>query len=164
MEKSGLSAVATYVHSDREHLACLRVRDGVITLERMYFADEVRESDGLISAKVKVDKRQLDMANDLIKAYTGEFDPTQYKDTYRERLMAVIDAKREGKTVKPPKGEKAPAPPDLMAALTASLDQARDAREARDKDAEKKPAAKRTRTTRAKATAGGTTTRKRKAS
>ena len=47
MEKSGLSAIATYVQSDRENLACLRVRDGVITLERMFFDDEVRSIDGI---------------------------------------------------------------------------------------------------------------------
>ena len=46
MAKSGLSAIATYVHQDREHLGCLRVRDGVITLERMFFADEIRSPDG----------------------------------------------------------------------------------------------------------------------
>ena len=46
MAESGLAAVATYVRSDRENLACLRVRDGVITLERMFFDDEVRSIDG----------------------------------------------------------------------------------------------------------------------
>ena len=47
MERSGLSAIATYVHHDRENLACLRVRDGVITLEKMFFDDEVRSIDGI---------------------------------------------------------------------------------------------------------------------
>ncbi len=47
MERSGLSAIATYVQSDRENLACLRVREGVITLERMFFDDEVRSIDGI---------------------------------------------------------------------------------------------------------------------
>jgi DNA end-binding protein Ku len=133
MEQSGLSAVATYVHHDREHLGCLRIRDGVITLERMYFADEIRAPEGLAPAADKVDKRQLAMANDLIKAYTGDFDPTQYTDTYRERLLAVIEAKRSGQTVTAKAAEKTTAPPDLMAALTASLDQARDTRAAKSK-------------------------------
>ena len=47
LEKTGLVAVATFVMRDREHLACLRVRDGVIQLERMHFADEVRPTKGL---------------------------------------------------------------------------------------------------------------------
>jgi DNA end-binding protein Ku len=133
MEDSGLSAIATYIQGDREHLACLRVRDEVITLERMFFHDEVRETEGLAPSLDSVDKRQLKMANDLIKAYTGEFDPTQYEDTYRARLLSVIEQKSQGKKVKAPKLEEGAAPPDLMAALTASLDEARKARAARGK-------------------------------
>ncbi|HET7172327.1 MAG TPA: Ku protein [Gaiellales bacterium] len=126
MADSGLAAVATYVRSDRENLACLRVREGVITLERMFFDDEVRSTDGIAPAKAKVDKRQLEMARDLIGAYTNEeFDISKYHDTYRERLLEVIDRKRQGKTTKPKAATTEEKPPDLMAALTASLDQAR---------------------------------------
>ncbi|MGN6378616.1 MAG: Ku protein [Gaiellales bacterium] len=127
MSSAGLAAMATYVHHNREHLGCLRVRDGVITLERMFFSDEVRSSDGL-APEAKVDERQLKMAADLIDAYTGDFDPTQYQDTYRDKLLAVIEQKRQGKTVRPPEVEKDEAPPDLMAALAASLEEARKAR------------------------------------
>jgi DNA end-binding protein Ku len=134
MADSGLAAVATYVRSDRENLACLRVRDGVITLERMFFDDEVRSIDGIAPSSAKVDKRQLEMARDLIGAYTSEeFDISKYQDTYRERLLEVIDRKRQGKTTKPKAASTEEKPPDLMAALSASLDMAR-------KD--KKPAAK----------------------
>ena len=66
MQRSGLSAIATYVHHDRENLACLRVRDGVITLEKMFFDDEVRSVDGIVPSETKVDKKQLKMAEDLI--------------------------------------------------------------------------------------------------
>jgi DNA end-binding protein Ku len=72
------------------------------------------------------------MAADLIAAYTSEFDPEQYHDTYRERLLAVVEQKRQGKTVRPPAAEKAETPPDLMAALAASLDEARKSRAERD--------------------------------
>ena len=79
MADSGLAAVATYVRSDRENLACLRVRDGVITLERMFFDDEVRSMDGIAPSSAKVDKGQLEMARDLIGAYTTEeFDISKY--------------------------------------------------------------------------------------
>ena len=107
MSDSGLSAIATYIQGDREHLACLRVRDEVITLERMFFHDEVRATDGLAPGADAVDKRQLKMANDLIKVYTGEFDPTQYEDSYRERLLKVIEQKSQGKKVKAPKSRRA---------------------------------------------------------
>ena len=130
MERSGLSAIATYVQSERENLACLRIRDGVITLERMFFDDEVRSVDGIAPSSASIDDRQLKMAEDLIAAYTSEFDPGKYHDTYRERLLEAIEQKRQGKTTKPPEPEKGPAPPDLMAALTASLDAARAERQA----------------------------------
>jgi DNA end-binding protein Ku len=122
MQRSGLSAIATYVHHDRENLACLRVREGVITLEKMFFDDEVRSIDGIVPSESKVDKKQLKMAEDLIGAYTSDFEPDRYKDTYRERLLAIVEQKRQGKTTKAPEPEARPTAPDLMAALTASLD------------------------------------------
>ena len=99
----------------------------------MFFDDEVRSSEGIAPSAAKVDKRQLEMARDLIGAYTAEFDVSKYQDTYRERLLEVIERKRQGKTTKPKAVSTEEKPPDLMAALTASLDQAREA---------KKPAAK----------------------
>ena len=110
MEEAGLVAVATYVFHERENLGCLRVRDGVLTLEKMFFADEVRPAEGIAPDGVKVDKRQLEMAMQLIGQYQGEFDPDKYHDQYRERLMAVIEAKRSGEGVKqaaPPRRRRA---------------------------------------------------------
>ncbi len=141
MEDAGLVAVATYVFHERENLACLRVRDGVLTLEKMFFADEVRPSEGIAPDGVKVDKRQLEMAAQLISQYQGDFDVDKYRDEYRERLMGVIEAKRSGEGVKQVvTADRTPAP-DLLAALQASLDEAR--------GGAKKPAPKR-----AKAAAG----------
>jgi DNA end-binding protein Ku len=123
MEEAGLVAVATYVFHERENLGCLRVRDGVLTLEKMFFADEVRPAEGIAPEGVKVDKRQLEMAMQLIGQYQGDFDPDQYHDAYRERLMAVIEAKRSGEGVKPAVETEKPAAPDLLAALQASLEE-----------------------------------------
>ncbi len=140
MAQSELAAVVTYVHHDRENLGCLRIREGVITLEKMFFHDEVRSVDGL-APTVQVDKQQLKMAADLIKAYTGEFQPDKYQDGHRARLLEVIERKRAGKTVRPQTAEKETATPDLMAALTASLEEARKARAARKTTAKKATAA-----------------------
>jgi DNA end-binding protein Ku len=140
MEDAELVAVATYVFHERENLGCLRVRDGVLTLEKMFFADEVRPSEGIAPDGIKVDKRQLEMAAQLIGQYKGEFDVEKYHDQYRERLMGVIEAKRSGEGVKQVvTAEKAPAP-DLLAALQASLDEARGSEKA--KPAAKRPAKK----------------------
>ena len=74
------------------------------------------------------------MARDLIGAYTSdEFDISKYEDTYRERLLEVIERKRQGKTTKPKAVTTEEKPPDLMAALTASLDQAREAKKSSPK-------------------------------
>jgi DNA end-binding protein Ku len=70
------------------------------------------------------------MAEDLIGAYTSDFEPDRYKDTYRERLLAIVEQKRDGKTTKAAEPEAAPPAPDLVAALTASLEVARKEREA----------------------------------
>ena len=155
MEQADLVAVATYVFHERENLGCLRVREGVLTLEKMFFADEVRPIEGIAPDGAKVDKRQLEMAMQLIGQYQGTFDPDKYHDEYRERLMGVIEAKRSGEGVKHAVESEAPVAPDLLAALQASLDEVK-------KPAKKKSTAKPA----AKAGAGGgraTATRGRRA-
>jgi len=69
MEQADLVAVATYVFHERENLGCLRVREAVLTLEKMFFADEVRPIEGIAPDGGKVDKRQLEMAMQLIGQY-----------------------------------------------------------------------------------------------
>jgi DNA end-binding protein Ku len=125
LSESGLVGIATFVFHDRDQLACLREKDGGLLLERMYFADEIRDSDGILpDRKRSVDKRELKLAVDLIERMKGTFDHSAYHDRYRERLMAVIDKKRKGKTIAAPKAENRDAPSDLMAALEASLSDA----------------------------------------
>jgi Ku protein len=124
MERSELAAIAKFVMRERQHLGCLRVREGVITLEQLYFADEIRPIDEIKPSSVKVDKRELEMAMRLIDSFAGEWKPAKYKDTYREALLAVIEAKRKGKEVHRPKPEAEEEPVDLMAALRASIEAA----------------------------------------
>lgn len=122
MEDSGLAGLSKFVMRDRQHLGCLRVRKGAITLERMHFADEIRPVSEIAPKDVKVDKRELEMAEQLIDRFSGRFEPERYEDTYRDSLCEIIKAKRKGKAVHV---EPAPAPEkptDLMAALRASLE------------------------------------------
>jgi DNA end-binding protein Ku len=125
MEQSGRAAIAKYVMRDKQNLGCMRVREGVITLEKMYFADEIRPIDELVPRKQKVDSRELEMANSLIDKLTADFDPGKYEDTYRDTLCEIITAKREGEAVKAPKVDKPTKAPDLMEALEASLARSR---------------------------------------
>ena len=66
MEDAELVAVATFVMREREHLACLRVRDRVLTLERMHFADEIRPAKDLAPKGVRLGKDELRMAAQLV--------------------------------------------------------------------------------------------------
>jgi DNA end-binding protein Ku len=123
MEDANLAAVGTFVMRERERLGCLRIRDGVITLERMYFADEIRPADDLKPDRARVSKQELEMAAALIERFKGSFDPTKYSDTYTDKLRDVIKRKQKGETVTV---EEPAAPeeeaPDLMEALRASID------------------------------------------
>jgi DNA end-binding protein Ku len=122
MERSGLAAIAKYVMRDKQHLGCLRVREGVITLEKMYFADEVRPVDGIAPGTVTVDDRELEMAGQLIESFSGPFEPSKYEDTYRDALCEIIHAKRKGEATHREKPERPEKTPDLIEALRASLD------------------------------------------
>jgi DNA end-binding protein Ku len=127
MERTELAAVGRYVFHARERLGLLRVRDGVITLERMYYADEIRPAEGILPKRKKgsVDERQLELAVKLIEQQAGDFEPQRYHDVYRERLMKIIERKARGETVRPARPKPRKAPDDLMEALRASLERAK---------------------------------------
>jgi DNA end-binding protein Ku len=123
MEDSGLAAIAKYVMRDKQHLGCLRVREGLITLEKMYFADEIRPIDELKPKAARVSKQELEMARQLIESLSGSFAPGKYKDTYRDALCEVIKRKRKGEEIHVDEGaEEEERVPDLMEALRASID------------------------------------------
>jgi DNA end-binding protein Ku len=125
MADSGLAGVAKWVMRDRQNLGLLRVRDGVITLERMHFADEIRPVESLAPEDADVSKDELGMAAQLIEQYTGEFAPERYRDTYRDALCEIIEAKRKGEEIRVETPAEPEAPTDLMAALRASVEAAR---------------------------------------
>ncbi len=121
MEDSGLVGIATYVMRDKQQLGCLRVRDGLIVLEKMFFADEIRPTKEIAPRKAKVGKPELEMALDLIDRFRGPFEPEKYEDTYRAALLRVIDRKRKGKEVHVEPQAEREEPTDLLEALRASV-------------------------------------------
>jgi DNA end-binding protein Ku len=131
LEDSGRVALVKLALRQRESLAALRVRDGVFVLEMMLWPDEIRPADfGFLSEDVDVRSQELAMAQSLIETLSGDFDPTQYADDYREALEKLIEAKVEGREVvqpTPAAGEDAPVV-DLMAALRASVAAAKESR------------------------------------
>jgi DNA end-binding protein Ku len=125
MENAGLAAVAKWVMRDRQNLGLLRIREGVITLERMHFADEIRPVEDLAPKDADISRQELEMAEQLIEHFKGAFDPAEYRDTYRDALCEIIKAKRKGKKIKVEREPEPEAPTDLMAALRASVEAAR---------------------------------------
>jgi DNA end-binding protein Ku len=124
LEDAGLAGISKFVMRDRQYLGALRVRDGAITLEQMYFADEIRPVDEVKPPKTGVSKQELAMAEQLIDNFAGDFEPEKYKDTYREALCEIIRAKRAGKQVHHAPETEEGAPPDLLEALRASIEAA----------------------------------------
>jgi DNA end-binding protein Ku len=127
MENSELSAVARYVFHDRQQLGTLRIREGVITLENMYFADEIRPTKGIApSRKPRVDKQELDMAETLIERFTSSFRHDQYDDEYRKRLLKIVKRKQKGEEIHAEAPvEEREEPTDILDALRASVEAAR---------------------------------------
>ncbi|RKN48469.1 Ku protein [Micromonospora endolithica] len=124
-------AIVKVALRQREQLATLRVREGVLLLNTMLWPDEIRKPDfGFLDEDLKVRPPELAMASSLIDSMAGEFEPDAFTDDYRAALQEVIDAKVEGReVVQPEEVEEAPAAAvDLMAALKASVERARAAR------------------------------------
>jgi DNA end-binding protein Ku len=125
MENARLAAVAKWVMRDRQNLGLLRVREGVITLERMHFADEIRPVEDIAPKDADVNEQELAMAEQLVEQFKGTFDPSEYRDTYRDALCEIIKAKRKGEEIRVEKEPEPETPTDLMAALRASVEAAR---------------------------------------
>jgi DNA end-binding protein Ku len=128
LEGSGMVALVKVALRNREQLATLRVREGVIVLETMIWPDEIREASfGFLDEDVNVRPQERAMAESLVASMAGDFEPEQYHDDYREALQQVIDAKVEGREIV----DTVPAAPDtgqvvdLMAALRASVEAAK---------------------------------------
>jgi DNA end-binding protein Ku len=124
MEQSDRAALGRFVMRVKEYLAIVRVRDGVLTLTTMLFADEIRPTKGIDAATQKShkpSKQQLDAAVAVIEELSTEWDLDKHKDRYRARLKRVVDQKRKGKTIKAPDEPEEQVAPDLMEALERTL-------------------------------------------
>jgi DNA end-binding protein Ku len=129
MEDSGLAGIGKFVMRNRQYLGCLRVRDKVLTLEQMHFADEVDPPKGIVPSRLpNVSSRELELATGLIESLSGDWKPSKYKDTYTDALTAVIKRKAKGEEIHVAPEQEEEAPPDLMEALRASVEAAQKSR------------------------------------
>ena len=127
MEQADKVGIARVVIRSKENLVALRSYNGAITMETMLFPDEVVEPSSIedlsaVDGDVKTTKRELDMAKQLIESLSGDFDPSGFRDEYRDRVLDLIERKAAGETitVEAPEPERKEVP-DLMAALEASI-------------------------------------------
>jgi DNA end-binding protein Ku len=118
-------AIARVVLRSKEYLVAIRPAGDVLTMETMLFADELIPADGLDElpeADAKATERELAMARQLIEAQATEFDPSKYRDEYRERVLELIERKAAGEEIVVQSlAEESQEVPDLMAALEQSL-------------------------------------------
>jgi DNA end-binding protein Ku len=127
MRSTDRAALGRFVMRTKEYLVLVRVRDDRLSLTTMRFHDEVRPAKDVGTGGRKPAKAQLAAAKQLVEALSADWDPGRYEDCYRERLLEVIERKRKGRRITVPKsdgGDDGP-PPDIMAALKASLDRVR---------------------------------------
>jgi DNA end-binding protein Ku len=124
MKATNKVAIAKVVMRQKEYVVAIRPRGNYLCMETMMFHDELvdaAEIDELANVTNELNEKELDMAKMLIETSAGPFEPTKYNDEYREKVLALIEAKAAGQTYELPKAEKPAQVVDLMAALEASL-------------------------------------------
>jgi DNA end-binding protein Ku len=156
MEETGKVGVARFVMRSKQYLCAVRPKDGMLLLSTMVYADEVnspaeiREFEAVEDAELT--DRELTMAKQLVESLASDFDPEQFEDTYRTKVLELIERKAAGETglVEVPEIEAGEKVVDLMAALEASVAAAKEARKRHPTGAEadkaekaEKPAKKR---------------------
>ncbi len=131
LQEEGLTAICKVVIKDREALASLDPFADTMLLTTLHWPDEIRSTKELDLPDEEYDFKpaEIAMARQLVSAMTGEFNPAEYKDEYRDALMSVIESKIEGHEVTTPEPvEEGGKLVDLMAALEASVNAAKAAR------------------------------------
>jgi DNA end-binding protein Ku len=127
----GLTAICKVVIKDREALAAVDPFGNTMVLTTLHWPDEIRSTAelDLPAEEPTIKPAERKMAEQLIEAMTGEFDPSEYHDDYRAALLEIIEAKVAGEeTVAAPQAEPPTNLVDLMAALEASVKAAVDSR------------------------------------
>ena len=144
MEEQDKVAIARFVMRTKQYLAALRPKDGKLLISTMVYADEVvpdkeiAEYDGL--EDITVSDKELAMAKQLIESLSGDFEPGEFRDEYREKVLDLIEQKAAGveTIIEAPQPVDEGRVVDLMAALEASVQAARDARQTPTKRPAKK--------------------------
>ena len=125
MESKNVAGVASITFRNKERLCVLRLVGGRMVLQTLLYADEIKPSESSVPAAVSVSAQETKMAESLVAALKGKFEPGKFKDKYQAALKKLIQAKLKGVEIKQIEPNEPTAPTDLMAALQASLDKAK---------------------------------------
>ncbi len=143
MAQTNRAGIATFVMRGKEYLTAIRADEGVLALETLFFADEIRNPADELDAlpgRASAPGKELDLATGLIESMSGPWRPEDYHDTYRERVEQLIDDKRRGREVVI--GTEPPEPTemsDLLTALQRSVSSARSGGRQPDRRSKKEP-------------------------
>jgi DNA end-binding protein Ku len=123
LEKAGRAGVGRWIFHNRERTVVLRALGDVLAIHTMRFADELVDPGEYELGRVrrKPSEREIKMAASLVDGLHAEFDPSEYEDSYREDVLALVERKAQGKNIEPPEDVETESADDLLAALEASL-------------------------------------------
>jgi DNA end-binding protein Ku len=129
LEKTDRVAVAKFALRERERLVSMRAHDNVLVLNTLHWPDEIRSVEDLsLPDDVKVAPAELKMAESLVEMMAMEFEPSDFRDEYKQAFEKIVDAKVKGREdlVEAPEPEAETAVADLMSALKASVAKAKE--------------------------------------
>jgi DNA end-binding protein Ku len=137
LEATGRMAIAKIALRDREHLCALHATGPGLLMNTLNWPDEIRSTEGLkgLDGDVKINPKELEMAKALIESLADSFDPSRYKDEYREAVMRVVKAKVDGEVIEAPSAPQTAKVMDLMEALRASVEAAKKSRKTGGREA-----------------------------
>ena len=129
-------AIARFVMRTKQYLCALRVVEGVLVLSTMLYDDEVIKPEDMDipdTSDIEVSEKELKMARSLVDSLSvDQFEPDKFHDTYRERVVELIEKKAAGEVVVAPTTEAEPTKVvDLLAALEASVAAAKEAKKSK---------------------------------
>jgi DNA end-binding protein Ku len=136
MRETKKIAICWFVLRRKRYLAALRPQGRLIVLATMFHADEILPAAELEPGKPSdLRKNEREMAALLINTLSGPFEPERYPDQYRQRLEALIEGRAASARLATPQVSTGRGLDDLMSALRASVEQARQASKHRGKPA-----------------------------
>src|SRR5438067_11574791 len=122
LQQTGRAAVAKVAIRDEENLCLVRPYEDVLSMETMFYANEIRSTEDIATNGAKVSPKELQMAVSLVENLSDRFDAERYEDEYQAALKKVINAKLEGAPLPEAPTEKGGKVVDLMEALRASVE------------------------------------------